>query len=237
MSLSLIQNFHSSFRKTAFLAIQQTRNYMKLPNIFEKNEEQTKFDFTQTNYKKIDEILRKYPTDKKSSAIIPLLHLVQEQEGWVSRAAMNKVSNIVCCPPTQVYEVATFYTMFNKKPIGKHHIEVCTCTPCMLRGGNDILRTLEDKLGIDCGNTTTDGKFQLSEVECQGACANAPVIVIDGQFYEDLKTDDVLKIVEQVGQGKQPKSGPQSSRKASEPVNGKTTLKGKPTGPVAKDDL
>ncbi|KAJ5075691.1 NADH dehydrogenase ubiquinone flavoprotein 2 [Anaeramoeba ignava] len=168
------------------------------------------FSFTKENQSKVKDILKNYPEDHKESALIPLLSLAQDQEGWISNAAINEVCNITNCPRIYGYQTTKFYSMFRRKPIGKHLIEICTCTPCMLNGAEDIVKATKDELKIDLGESTEDGKFTLTEVECQGACANSPVMVIDGIYYENLKTQDIQKIISQIASGKKPKPGPQN---------------------------
>lgn len=115
--------------------------------------------------------------------MIPLLHLGQKQLGWTSISVMNEVARILEMPPMRVYEVATFYTMFNREPVGKYFLQVCTTTPCQLCGSSQIVKAIEDELGIGVGQTTADGKFTLVEVECAGACVNAPVLAINDDYY------------------------------------------------------
>ena len=135
--------------------------------------------------KQAQEIISHYPPQYKKAAIIPLLDLGQRQnKGWTSISVMNYVASLVDVPPMRVYEVATFYTMFNREPIGQHFVQVCTTTPCMLKGSTEILHTVCSHLGgIHPGETTKDGKFTVVEVECQGACSNAPMIVVGDDFY------------------------------------------------------
>jgi NADH dehydrogenase (ubiquinone) flavoprotein 2 len=128
-------------------------------------------------------IISKYPEQYKKAAVIPALDLAQRQHGWLPISAMNKVAEVLEMPRMRVYEVATFYSMFNREKIGKHHIQVCTTTPCELCGSQDILRAIEDHLDIKVGETTKDGLFTLNEVECAGACVNAPVMAIDDDYY------------------------------------------------------
>ncbi|CDW54113.1 NADH dehydrogenase (ubiquinone) flavoprotein 2 [Trichuris trichiura] len=180
---------------------------------------------------RIKAIKAMYPAAHKSAAILPVLDIAQRQHGWLPIAAMNKVAEVIGVPRMRIYEVATFYTMYNRKPMGKHHVQVCTTTPCMLRGAEEVLRTAEKHLGIHAGQTTADGKFTLSEVECLGACANAPMMQIDDDYYEDLTLQDTVRILDVVKDGKRPKAGPQSGRLAAEPITGLTTLKSKPYGP------
>eukprot|EP01155_Anaeramoeba_flamelloides_P050895 Anaeramoba_flamelloidesc42205_g1_i2.p1 GENE.c42205_g1_i2~~c42205_g1_i2.p1 ORF type:complete len:229 (+),score=59.85 c42205_g1_i2:87-689(+) len=199
--------------------------------------EKLPFDFTQDNYEKVDNILSKYPSEQKRSAIIPLLHLAQDQEGFVPESAMMKIASIVACPVSKVFETFTFYTMFRPKPVGDHVIEICTNLSCTLRGADQILNAIQDKLGIKIGETTKDKKFTLLEVECQGACATAPVVVIDGNYYEDLEVKSIHSILRDFARDVVPKSGTQSQRKGPEPLGGKTTLKTEPWAQKIREDL
>jgi NADH-quinone oxidoreductase E subunit len=157
---------------------------------------------------------------------MPILTLAQKQNaGWLSKEAMNYVADMLSLPPVRVYEVASFYTMYNLEPVGKHIVEVCTTTPCWLRGSDNIVDACKSHLGIGLGQTTPDGQFTLREVECLGACVNAPMCSIDEVYYEDLSADSVVRIIDTISRGNQPKPGPQSARKSSEPVAGLTSLK------------
>jgi len=141
------------------------------------------FEFTPENKKRVEAILSIYPEGHKRGAMIPLLDLAQRQYGWLPISAMHKVAEILQLPNMRVYEVATFYTMFMRKPTGKYHIQVCTTTPCWLRGSDDILETCKKQLNIGVGDTTKDRKFTISEVECLGACVNAPMVAINDDYY------------------------------------------------------
>ena len=186
------------------------------------NNKFTPFEFTKEDYKEIDVLMSKYPPNYKRSAVIPMLHLAQDRNGgWLSIAAMNKVASVLDMHPMRVYEVATFYTMFQRKPIGKHHIQVCTTTPCQVRGAYKILETVEKHLGIKAGESTSDMQFHLSEAECLGACANAPMVQIAGavckdNFYEDLTPESTIALIETLKAGKVPLIGPQNGRANSE---------------------
>ncbi|CAH8861539.1 unnamed protein product [Trichobilharzia szidati] len=204
-----------------------------------ENNSQTPFEFTDENKKRLDVIIGNYPPAHKAAAIIPALDLAQRQHGWLPISAMNKVAEILNVPAMRVYEVATFYTMFNREPVGKYHIQICTTTPCMLGGaGSDvILDALKKNLGIEPGQTTKDKMFTLSEVECLGACVNAPMMQINDDYYEDLTVEDTVRILEELKAGKKPKPGPQSGqggRFASEPKGGLTSLTTDPKGPGFK---
>ncbi|KAJ7905300.1 thioredoxin-like [2Fe-2S] ferredoxin-domain-containing protein [Mycena olivaceomarginata] len=197
------------------------------------NNPQIAFKFDAENLKRAHEVISHYPPQYKKAAVIPLLDLGQRQnKGWTSISVMNYVAELLEMPPMRVYEVATFYTMFNREPIGTNFVQVCTTTPCMLRGSTDILNTTCSHLGgIKPGETTKDGKFTVIEVECQGACSNAPMIAINDDFYEDLTPETTKKILDAFAKGEKPKPGPQSGRQTSENSAGLTSLTSKPYGP------
>lgn len=153
----------------------------------------SKFEFTPQNEIKFQEYLTKYP--KIDSCMLPALWLVQEQEGWVSPEAMIFVAQKLGKTPIQVYEVATFYTMFNLKPIGTYHIELCKTLSCMLCGSKEIKKHLKEILGIEVGETTSDGLFHLSEVECLGACGGAPMFALNGVYHENLTKQKVDELI------------------------------------------
>ena len=184
------------------------------------------FAFTPANVEKANAIVAKYPKGKQQSALLPLLDLAQRQnDGWLPRAAMDHVAAFLCLAPIRVYEVATFYTMYNLRPIGRHHVQVCTTTPCWLRGSDQVLDACKKRLGVDAGETTKDGKFTLSEVECLAACVNAPVAWVGDDFYEDLDAGSMTRLLDDLAAGKQPRPGPQVKRQTSAPATGPTTLK------------
>lgn len=162
----------------------------------------------------------KYPEEKKASAVIPMLWIAQKQEGWVSEPAIREIATRLDMPYIRVYEVATFYTMFNLAPVGEHLIQVCGTTPCMLRGSEKLIEVCKKRIGKS-GETSADGKFTWVEVECMGACANAPMAQIangDGDHYlEDLDAEKLEKFMDDLAAGKKVEYGPQSERNASEP--------------------
>lgn len=203
------------------------------------NNPDTPFSFTEANLKRVEAILANYPEGHKTAALIPVLDLAQRQHGWLPISAMNSVAELLNVSRMRVYEVATFYTMFNRSPVGKYHIQVCTTTPCMLCGSNDVVKTICSKLDISIGQTTQDKLFTLTEVECLGACVNAPMVQINDDYYEDLTTTDMENILDQLRAGKKPKAGPYNGRFAAEPITGLTTLTTPPTGPGygVRDDL
>ncbi|MDD3371836.1 MAG: NADH-quinone oxidoreductase subunit NuoE [Alphaproteobacteria bacterium] len=183
------------------------------------------FTFTSENLARAEATVAKYPEGRQASAVIPLLDLAQRQNGnWLSQAAMDYVADYLAMPPIRVYEVATFYTMFNLKPVGENFIQVCTTTPCWLRGSDELVHVCKRKLGINMNETTADGKFTLREVECLGACANAPVVQINDDYYEDLTPETMEKILEDLKAGKKPSPGSQTNRQGACPAPGPTTL-------------
>ncbi|GHJ85640.1 hypothetical protein NliqN6_2042 [Naganishia liquefaciens] len=194
------------------------------------------FAFNEENRKLADEIISRYPPQYKKAAVIPLLDLGQRQnKGWTSISVMNHVAEVLEMPRMRVYEVATFYTMYNREPVAPNFVQLCTTTPCMLGGcGSDsILETIQNHLQIKPGQTTPDGKFTLMEVECLGACSNAPMMQIGDDYYEDLTPDTTIKILNSLAAGEKPKPGPQSGRRTSENSAGLTTLTSEPYGPGA----
>lgn len=195
------------------------------------NNPETPFDFTPENYQRIEAIVGDYPEGHKAAAVIPVLDLAQRQNGWLPISAMNKVAEILQMPPMRVYEVATFYTMFNRQPVGKYHIQICTTTPCMLRNSDSILEAIQKKLGIKVGETTPDKMFTLIEVECLGACVNAPMVQINDNYYEDLSPSDIENIIDDLNAGKVPEPGPRNGRFSCEPLGGLTSLTEPPKGP------
>jgi len=194
----------------------------------------TPFIFTNENNKRVQAILDIYPEGHKRAAMIPLLDLAQRQHGWLPISAMHKVAEILGLPNMRVYEVATFYTMFIRKPIGKFHVQICTTTPCWLRGSDEILECLKDTLKCEVGQTSPCGQFTLSEVECLGACVNAPMIQVNDDYFEDLKPEDIKEIIQSLKAGTKPKAGPRSGRFAAEPLGNLTSLTEEPTGPGYK---
>jgi NADH-quinone oxidoreductase E subunit len=192
------------------------------------------FAFTAEYRAKADKIIARYPQGRQASAVLPLLDLAQRQSGnWLPRAAMDHVAEILGMAPIRVYEVATFYPMFNLKPVGKYFLQVCRTTPCWLRGAQNMTDTCKKKLGIGLKETTADGLFTLVEVECLGACVNAPVVQVNDDFYEDLDEAKLDRLLEDLKAGKKPKHGPQIDRLNSAPIGGATTLKDVATKPVA----
>jgi NADH-quinone oxidoreductase E subunit len=153
-----------------------------------------KFEFTQENLDRIENVLHKYPF--KKAAVMPVLYIAQEQNGWISGEVITEIAGLLEMPPEEVLGVVTFYTMYHKKPAGKFHIQVCTNVSCMLRGGYDIYNQVKEKLGISNGEVTADSQFSLEEVECMGSCGTAPMIAVNEDFYENLSQEEVDKILE-----------------------------------------
>jgi NADH-quinone oxidoreductase E subunit len=184
------------------------------------------FAFTPENFEKAKAHIAKYPEGRQASAVLPLLDLAQRQHGnWLPRAAMDHVAEILGMAPIRVYEVATFYTMFNLKPVGKHFFQICTTTPCWLRGSDEVVAACERKLGITIGETTDDGLFSLREVECLGGCVNAPIIQVNDDFYEDLDGASTEKLIDALRRGEKPPIGSVTGRMTSAPAGGPTTLR------------
>jgi NADH-quinone oxidoreductase E subunit len=183
------------------------------------------FEFTAENLETAKRIIAKYPPGRQASAVLPVLDLAQRQhDNWLPRAAMDCVARLLDMAPIRVYEVATFYTMFNLKPVGRYLLQACTTTPCWLRGSDEVVGACRKKLGIDIGETTPDGMFTLTEAECLGACVNAPVLWVNDDFYEDLDGASTERLLDALRRGEKPPIGTQIERQASAPVGGKTTL-------------
>lgn len=189
------------------------------------------FEFTEENRVKAKEIIARYPDQYKKGACMPLLLMGQEQLGWTSISVMNKVADMLEMPRMRVYEVATFYTMYIRKPIGKYHLQVCTTTPCELCGSGEIVDTVKKHLGIGLGETTEDGLFTLSEVECAGCCVNAPMMAVNYDYYEDLTPETTISVIEAARRGEALARGPQSGRTSCEPKTGLTSLTSPPPKP------
>ena len=187
----------------------------------------TAFVFSRENLDWAQKTIARYPKGRQASAIIPLLWRAHEQcGGWLPRAACEYVAKMLDMPKIRAYEVATFYTMFNLQPIGTWHLQVCTTTPCWLRGSDDVVAACKKHIAPTPHTISADGKFSWMEVECLGACVNAPMLQIGKDFYEDLDGPKTEKLLEAFRRGEKPKPGPQGvDRRSSEPVGGATTLK------------
>ena len=190
-----------------------------------------RFAFDEESEAEIKQILTKYPPSRKASGVLPLLYVAQAQmkretgSAWVPRVAMDVVAARLELPPIRVYEVATFYLMFNTNPVGRYHLQVCGTTPCWLRGSDDVTRACRDETGIKgWRQTSDDGMFTMSEVECLGACVNAPILQVDDDYYEDLDYDRTLALLRALRRGEKPKPGSVIGRITSAPEGGPTTL-------------
>jgi NADH-quinone oxidoreductase subunit E len=192
--------------------------------------------------KQVEQIIARYPQGYQRSAVMPLLWLVQQQVGedgakvnppyggWIPKAAMDEIARLLDISNMNVYEVATFYSMYNLAPVGKNLVQLCTTTPCWLRGSDDIVKACEHHLGVHVGETTKDGLFTLMEVECLGACVNAPMIQINDDFYEDLTPPRMTEILSALAEGRDIPIGSQTGRQGSMAEGGPTTLKAKAGG-------
>ncbi|XP_073023422.1 NADH dehydrogenase [ubiquinone] flavoprotein 2, mitochondrial-like [Primulina eburnea] len=205
------------------------------------------WEFSDANKEKVKEILSHYPSNYKRSAVIPLLDLAQQQHGgWLPVSAMNHVAKIVEVAPIRVFEVATFYSMFNRTKVGKYHLLVCGTTPCMIRGSREIEEALLKHLGVTRNEVTKDGLFSVGEMECMGCCVNAPMITVadysngsEGyayNYYEDVTPKRVVELVEALRRGEKPPRGTQNpNRINSGPDGGNITLLGEPKAPPCRD--
>jgi len=184
------------------------------------------FAFSDENLAKARDIIARYPPGRQASAVLGLLDLAQRQhDNWLPRAAMDAVADMLEMARIRVYEIATFYTMFNLKPVGRHLLQVCTTTPCWLRGSDEVVAACERKLGIKMRETTPDGLFTMTEVECLGGCVNAPIIQVNDDFYEDLDARSTEALLDALARGEKPPPGSVKGRQTSAPQSGKTTLK------------
>jgi NADH-quinone oxidoreductase E subunit len=183
------------------------------------------FAFSAENLERAAYHIAKYPPGRQQSAVLPLLDLAQRQSGgWLPLAAMHAVADILGMPRIRVYEVATFYTMFNLRPVGRYLLQACTTTPCWLRGSEEVVAACHRKLGIGVGGTTEDGLFTLVEVECLGGCVNAPILQVNDDFYEDLDGPKTEALLDALSVGRLPPVGSLAGRHGSAPASGKTTL-------------
>ena len=182
------------------------------------------FAFNDANKKHCDTWIAKFPQGRQASAVIALLWIGQEQEGWVTKPMIETVAQILSMPYVRVLEVATFYTMFNLAPVGKFHLQVCTTPPCLLRGSDDIVGVCKNRIAHGQHVVTPDGMLSWTEVECLGACTNAPMMQVGNDFYEDLTAPITEKLIEAFRRGETPKPGPQQGRIGSEPAGGQNTL-------------
>ena len=195
-----------------------------MSNLTINTKDQFDFSFSKEAEKEILEILKKYPPERKASAGMPLLDLAQrEAGGWLPISALEAVAEKVDLAYMRVLEIASFYTMYNLNPVGKWHLQICGTTPCWLRGSDDILKAIYDTLKIKPNETSKNGEFTLTPVECLGACVNAPILQVNDDFYEDLNYNSTKKLIEGLKKDKKPNYGSIKDRK-SEPENGATVL-------------
>ena len=189
------------------------------------------FAFDAQSQAEVDRHIAKYPPGKQASAVLPLLYVAQAQMGrttgsaWVPTAAMDEIARILAMPPIRVYEVATFYLMFNTAPVGKFHLQLCTTTPCWLRGSDEVVHACREVSGIKgWKQTSDDGLFTMTEVECLGACVNAPILQVNDDFYEDMDAERTRALLEALKRGEIPKPGSMIGRQTSAPEGGPVTL-------------
>jgi len=183
------------------------------------------FEFDSRNLEKAKKIITNYPEGKQQSAVMALLYLAQNQnENWIPLSAMKYIGKFLSIPYIKVYEVATFYTMYNLLPVGKNFIQVCTTTPCMIRGAYKLVEACKEKISKNENELSEDKKCSWVEVECLGACVNAPMMQINNDYFEDLDKEKTLKILDQILKGESPKPGSYRGRLNSEPENNRKTL-------------
>jgi len=189
------------------------------------------FAFDAESEAAIETIVAKYPPGRQASGVIPLLDIAQRQmkrqtgSAWVPRVAMDTIAKHLSMPPIRVYEVATFYLMFNTRPVGKFHLQLCTTTPCWLRGSDAVVKACHAVSGVKhFGETSADGLFTMTEVECLGACVNAPILQVDDDFYEDMDAERTKALIEALRRGERPTPGSMIGRQTSAPEGGPTTL-------------
>jgi len=189
------------------------------------HEQPDNFAFTAENEEKIATILAKYPEGRQASAVMPMLDLAQRQhQNWIPMKAIEHIAKRLDMAEIRVLEVASFYTMYNLKPVGKWFLQACTTTPCMLRGSDDMVRCIKDKLDISSGQTSECGRFTMLEVECLGACVNAPILQVNDDFYEDLDYQSTAALIEALAADTPPPVGSVIGRQGSESEAGATTL-------------
>ena len=182
------------------------------------------FAFTADNLKAAKAVVAKYPEGRQQSAVMPLLDLAQRQLGWTSPAVIEYVADFLDLPAIRVWEVVSFYTMYYREPVGRYRLHVCTTTPCWLRGSDEVVRVCREKTGLDFGETDESGLFTLLEVECLGACVNAPILQVNDDYYEDLDADRTAALLDALAEGRPPAAGTLAERVNSAPEGGKTTL-------------
>ncbi len=188
-------------------------------------EQPENFEFTEKNLEIANKIILSYPSGKQQSAVMALLYIAQRQnQNWIPLAAMKYIGKFLNIPYIKVYEVATFYSMYNLKPVGNYFVQVCTTTPCMIRGAYDLVDVCKKKISENQNEISKKGNCSWTEVECLGACINAPMMQINEDYFEDLDKHKTEKIVEQILNDKKPEPGSYRGRKNSEPENNRKTL-------------
>ena len=193
---------------------------MKHPGLINsiKDNEKDLFEWSEENFKKVKKIIEKYPERRHQSAVIPILDLAQRQnKGWLNKKALEKVAETLSMSFIRVLEVATFYSMFNLKPIGKNYIQICRTTPCWLRGSDKLLNIAKEVTGCSLGETSKDKRFTVVEVECLGACCNAPMVQINDDYFEDLNEDNFKRLLINLKDDKEISKGSQIGRLSSNP--------------------
>jgi len=188
-------------------------------------EQPENFDFNPASLEAAKSIIAKYPKDKQQSAVMALLYIAQKQNSnWIPLVAMKYIGKLLDMPYIKVYEVATFYTMYNLAPVGKHFIQICTTTPCMIRGAYKLVEACKEKISENENELSKDQSCSWMEVECLGACVNAPMLQINDDYYEDLDKEKTLKILDKILTGETPKPGSYRGRLNNEPENNRKTL-------------
>ena len=188
-------------------------------------EQPENFEFNSESLAAANAIIKKYPKNKQQSAVMALLYIAQKQNSnWIPLAAMKYIGKYLDMPYIKVYEVATFYTMYNLAPVGKHFIQVCTTTPCMIRGAYKIVEACKEKISKNENELSKDQTCSWMEVECLGACVNAPMMQINNDYYEDLDKEKTIKILNKILNGEKPKPGSYRGRINNEPENNRKTL-------------
>ena len=188
-------------------------------------EQPSDFEFSKKNLEEAIKVIKNYPAGKQQSAVMPLLYLAQKQnDNWIPLVAMKYIAKFLKMPYIKVYEVATFYSMFNLSPVGKYFLQICTTTPCMIRGAYDLVEICKDKISENQNQISKNKICSWMEVECLGACINAPMMQINEDYYEDLDKESATKIIEQILDNEDPKPGSYKGRKNSEPENNRKTL-------------
>ena len=183
------------------------------------------FEFNSASLEEANKIISKYPKGKQQSAVMALLYIAQKQnDNWIPLAAMKYIGKLLDMPYIKVYEVATFYSMYNLAPVGKYFVQVCTTTPCMIRGANQLIEACKEKISQNESELSSDKNCSWIEVECLGACVNAPMMQINDDYYEDLDKNKTLKILDKILNGETPKPGSYRGRVNNEPENNRKTL-------------